>query len=509
MIRDTTIDSVLRTQALKIPSKVAIQTGEIAATFGDISHRAEHFARWLISVGIQPQDRVAIWLPNGVPWVIAHIGVSLAGAVSVPVSTRLVEREVQFILQHSESKVVVAATRFLNRDYAAEARNLMLTHPEVNIVAIDPTIGDLPGGPANVTTSYSRSLEPAVVMYTSGTTGFPKGCVLSHRSWTNNARLSAEVAGVTPDDVILCPSPFFHLFGSLTGLMGALSMGCTCVTFPTFGPLKCIQAIQSFNVTRMVAVPTMWLDLMKHVGPPNLPTLRGGVWGGADFPRAALERAMDDATYAWDLQAIYGMTEAPTLTQIRPSDGREQKVGAVGRPTPEVEVRIVDPITGQEVESGQEGEIWGRGYNRMVGYLKDPIATEARFAGEWIRSGDLGTRDSYGFLRVTGRLTDMILVGGANVYAREVEDVLLAAKGVSLAAVVGQKDERLGEVPIAWVVPSGGAALDAPTLLKHCQCNLAGFKIPREIFVVQEVPLTGSGKIHKALLKQRANLKGN
>jgi len=509
IIQETTIDSVLCDRARVTPSHVAIRCGDTSTTFAELAQRAEQFARWLIESGVEPGDRVAVWLPNGVPWVVVYIAVSLAGAVSVPVSTKLVEREVGYILDHSESKVVVVPKKFLGRDYVSEASRFALDHPEVTVLATDATNVDLPVGPPLVTPPGSQPADAGMIQYTSGTTGFPKGCVLSHRSWTNNARLSAEVADITPEDVILCPSPFFHLFGSLTGLMGALSVGAMFVTQPTVVPIECIRAIQKHSVTRLVAVPTVWLDLMQYAEPTDIPTVRGGVWGGASFPRTALERALSEAVYGWDLQCIYGMTEAPTLTQTRPGDPPEQKINSVGQPTPGVGLRIVSASTGHEVAVGEIGEIWARGYNRMIGYLKDPAATEARFAGEWIRSGDLGMIDQAGYLHVTGRLTDMILVGGANVYAREVEDVLLAIDGILMAAVVGRHDNRLGEVPIAWVVPRHGVAIDKLTLLDHCERNLAKFKVPRDVFIVPEMPLTGSGKIHKALLRQRANTKAD
>jgi len=505
VIRDSTIDAVLAERAATLGGHVAVRCGDVAVSYSDLAIRSEAFGRWLIEAGIQPGDRVALWLPNGIPWVVAHVAIAMAGGVCVPVSTRLVEREANYILTHSESKVVVVADRFLNRDYAAEACRLTEKLPDTFVLAIDLANGKLPSGAAHTRLPGSRPDDAAIIQYTSGTTGVPKGCILSHRAWTNNARLSPGVAGVSSDDVILCPSPFFHLFGSLTGLMGSLSVGASFVTVPTFDRDACIRAIRSLSVTRLVAVPTVWLDLMSATQPGDLPTVQGGVWGGAGFPRAALERAMDLDGYGWNLQAIYGMTEAPTLTQIRPDDPMEHKLDSVGRATPELEVRIVDLSTEEPMGQGGIGEIWAKGYNRMLGYLKDHAATDARFHGEWIRSGDLGTLDDQGFLRVVGRLTDMILVGGANVYTREVEDVLMELEGVLMAAVVGRDDPRLGEVPVAWIVPVADVQVDETVVVAHCKKNLAGYKVPREFYIVPKIPLTGSGKIHKALLRERAN----
>ncbi len=504
-VQDTTVESVLRAQASTRGDRIAVRVGALSITYASIVDRAERFAQWLIDTGVEPGDRVALWLPNGIPWVTAHVGIAMAGAVSVPVSTRLVEREVAHILTHSRSKVVVTSKQFLGRDYAAEAQAFAGELPAMRVVAIDPDRGDLPENPRRGSLPGCRPEDPAVVQYTSGTTGFPKGCVLSHRAWTNNARLSAEVAEVGSDDVVLCPSPFFHLFGSLTGLTGALSVGASLITMPTFDAAACVQAIRSFRATRLVAVPTMWLDLMNSAAPSAISSVRGGVWGGAGFPRTALEQAID--RFGWNLQAIYGMTEAPTVSQVRPGDDRTLKLESVGRASPHVELKIVDPGTGAEMPAGEPGEIWARGYNLMLGYLNDPAATAARMNGEWLRSGDLGTIDAAGSLRVVGRLTDMILVGGANVYPREVEDVLAAMDGVSLAAVVGRADDRLGEVPVAWVVPSGSEELSETVILNHCKRYLASYKDPRQVSIVRQIPLTGSGKVHKALLQEWANRK--
>jgi acyl-CoA synthetase (AMP-forming)/AMP-acid ligase II len=502
-IQDSTIGSIVLARAASDSARVAVRCGANAATYGEIARDAERFARWLIHHGIEPGDRVALWLPNSIAWVSGHIGIAMAGAVCVPVNTRLVRREVAYILSHSESRIVVAPTQFLNRDYAAEARALADQRPGMIVVAIDPQTGQLPEQPGRRPLPGGAPEHPAMVQYTSGTTGFPKGCVLSHRTWTNNAQLSAKVAGISNDDLILCPSPFFHLFGSLTGLMGALATGATFITMPTYNAAVCVQAIQCLRVTRIVAVPTMWLDLMSCARPEDVGTVWGGVWGGAGFPRGALERAMD--IYGWNLQAIYGMTEAPTLSQIRPDDPREQKLESVGRATPYVELRIVDPNSAADVQDGEVGEIWASGYNRMLGYLNDPVATDSRIQGHWLRSGDIGMLDAAGFLRVVGRLTDMIIVGGANVYAREVEDVLTTMTGVALAAVVGRSDPRLGEVPVAWIVPSGTVALDTSRVYDHCTQYLAGYKVPRKINIVSEIPLTASGKVHKARLREWAN----
>src|SRR6266540_2732160 len=245
VIRNSTIDSTVFDLALADRSQVVV-CGGVGRRFAEIAPRAERFAQWLVGAGVRAGDKVALWLPNGLPWVEAHVATAATGAVSVPISTRLTRREVDYIVKHSESKVLVAADRFLKRNYASEARELVSKRSDdgqsVTLVVVDPIRGELPGGLRSSGLPGSQPDDPAVVQYTSGTTGVPKGCLLSHRAWTNNARLSAEVAGLGGDDVILCPSPFFHLFGSLTGLMGALSVGASFITFPRFDARGCADA---------------------------------------------------------------------------------------------------------------------------------------------------------------------------------------------------------------------------------------------------------------------------
>jgi fatty-acyl-CoA synthase len=345
--------------------------------------------------------------------------------------------------------------------------------------------------------------DAAVIIYTSGTTGTPKGCMLSHRAWTNNARFSMQRAGIGEGATVFSPSPFFHLFGSLSGLMGAMSVGASFSTCDVFRADECATAIHDQGVVHLVAVPTVWLDLMATVDPGDLPSLSGGFWGGGPFPRPQLERALARDGFGWNMQAVYGMTEAPTLTQVAPEDPELAKLETVGRATAGVELRIVDPATQTVVDTLSKGEIQARGYNRMLGYLGKPEATAERFDGDWIRTGDVGYLDEHGFLRVTGRITDMIVTGGANVYAREVEDVLSGAPGVMLAVVVAADDERLGEVPVAWVQRVAGGSVDEQALAAHCRQRLAKYKVPRRFLIVDELPLTAGGKVHRAELRER------
>lgn len=510
-IRDTTIDSVVTEQAALRPERPAIECGGTSLTFGALDQAARGLGAWMVQRGIAPGDHVALWLPNGVAWVVAHVAAAHAGAVSVPISTRLTTAEAGYIVEHSDSRLLIVVAQFLERDYAPEATEILkgLDGTEVpELLVVDADSPHLPTSESPEPLG-SRADEPAVIQYTSGTTGQPKGCVLSHRAWTNNARLSAQLAGIDERDVVFSPSPFFHLFGSLTALMGSLSMGACLITTSTFRAKAAAELITSSAATHMVAVPTVWLDLMTPEFASCLATLRGGRWGGGAFPQRALERAIAPAGLGLRLDAIYGMTEAPTLTQTCAEDQLVSRLETVGRPTPGIELRILDPETGRDAPPGAIGEIAMRGYCRALGYLKNPEAMNERISGGWLRTGDLGTIDAHGFLRVTGRLTDMLISGGANIYAREVEDAILELDRVALAAVVPRADARLGEVPVAWVAMRPDDPDDPQAaIIDHCRARLAAYKVPREVFIVSELPLTASGKIHKAQLVEMTKQAG-
>ena len=388
-ILDTTIDSSF-TRSDLVGGRAVVRCGEAVTTYDEIATAAKGFAAWLVKEGVARHDRVALWLPNGIAWVMAHVGVAAAGAVCVPVSTKLTTREAAFILRHAEVAAVVTTAEFLGRRYAEEARGILeAAGRPTPIVVVDG--------------ARSQPDDGAMLIYTSGTTGVPKGCLLSHRAWTNNARLSAQAAQLEATDVVYTPSPFFHLFGSLTALMGAAGVGASFVTDRVFDVDLMRRQLADSRATWLVAVPTVWLDLMAATEPGRLGSLRGGLWGGAGFPRSALERAID--SFGLNLNPVYGMTEAPTVSQGWPDDDRDEKLATVGKPTPNVEVRIGDGSSGGETP----GEILVRGYQTMLGYYKDDAATAIRWSNGWFRTGDLGEIRPTGHLVAIGRITDMII----------------------------------------------------------------------------------------------------
>jgi acyl-CoA synthetase (AMP-forming)/AMP-acid ligase II len=501
-IVETTIDASFMRPAL-VDGRGGVRCGDAVATYDDVAIAAQGFAAWLASEGVRPQDRVALWLPNGLSWVVAHVGVAAAGAICVPVSTKLTTREASYILRHAEVAALVTVDQFLGRNYAGEARDILdAAGAGKPMAVVNGENGRLPSlsGPV---VSRSQPDDPAMLIYTSGTTGTPKGCLLSHRTWTNNARLSAESAQLTQSDVVYTPSPFFHLFGSLTALMGAVEVGASIITDRVFDVDVMLKRIVDGAVTRLVAVPTVWLDLMAAAPMRSLGGLHGGLWGGASFPAAALEKAID--SFGLNLNPVYGMTEAPTVSQGRPTDTRAEKLTTVGSPTPMVEVTIRSD--GSPGGTEMTGEILVRGYNTMLGYFKDEAATAARWRDGWFSTGDLGVVRPTGHLVTMGRITDMIISGGANIYAREIENVVVDIPGVAMAAAVAKDDQRLGEVPVVWVVLDHAVKLDSEAILTHCREQLASYKVPRQVNFVERLPLTASGKVHKAALRDMSNSK--
>lgn len=504
-VRDTTIASVVLEAGAACPNRVAVQCRGAVLTYGELVELAAEFAGFLSQAGVSRGGRVGLWLPNGLTWVVSHLATALVGGITVPINTRSTPEEAGFVMAHSRSSVIVAANDFLGRNYADEARDLGAQTP-----ATDPTVvgapwnsPELPAG-SRVLSPVCEPDDAAVVQYTSGTTGRPKGCMISHRAWTNNARISSSLAGVSAATSVFSPSPFFHLFGSLTALMGALSTHATLVTTPTFDAEETLALIDATGAAQMVAVPTVWLDLLSSGKAQQLHSLEGGVWGGGPFPTQALEAALSPDGAGWNLNAIYGMTEAPTLTQVRRDDPHSAKVATVGRATPGVELRIAEPQSDDVVPDGATGEVRARGYNRMIGYLDDEQSTSEKFSDGWIRTGDLGAVDEHGFLHIIGRITDMVVTGGANVYASEVEDVIHRMPEVALVAVVAQPDQRLGEVPVAYVTTHANARVSQEDITDFCTRHLAGYKVPRSVIILDEMPLTASGKIAKVRLKALA-----
>ncbi|MCK1348701.1 MULTISPECIES: class I adenylate-forming enzyme family protein [unclassified Bradyrhizobium] len=501
--RNTTIVSVLVERTDTTPNAIAIDAGADVLTFAQLTRASERFAYVLIERGVCPGDRVAIWLPNGTSWAIVQHAIALVGAECVLVSTRATAREAEYIFRNSGVRTVVAAASFMNRQYADEAAQLLSGDNRSSIISVGLLSHEIPEPLKRHSLTGCSADRPAVWAYTSGTTGVPKATPLTHRVWTNNAALTAATWGLSAEDRVYSPCPLFFAFGSMTAMMGAITSGASFHTSCVFSVPSALDRIRATRTTWFVGVPTMWTDLLDAIVPGELPYLRGGTWGGGSFPTHALAKAVDPDLHGLNMTAIYGMTEAPSIAVISGHDPIAKRLTSVGRAGPLIDLRIVDE-KGAEVPTGMIGQVVTRGYHTTAGYLDNEAETAKLYSGGWLQTGDLGSLDQDGYLSITGRLTDMILVGGSNVYAREVEDVILNLKGVQRAAVIGMPHKRLGEIPIAWI-QCETRTIDEEMVLTECRRQLANYKVPAKVHIVSAMPMTATGKINKAALKGMAS----
>lgn len=498
--RSTTIDSVLADRADKSPDAIAIDSGIEVLTFAQLNRASERFAHVLIESGISPGDRVAIWMPNSTTWAIVQLAIALVSAECVLVSTRATAREAEYIFRSAGVRLVVAAASFKDRRYADEAAQLLSKNNNGgSTIRVGLLSNEIPDALKRHSLIGAAADRPAVWVYTSGTTGLPKATPITHRVWTNNAALTAATWGLNAEDRVYSACPFFFAFGSMTAMMGAIACGASFHTSSSFCVPSALERMRATRATWFIGVPTMWIDLLDAFAPGELPDLRGGTWGGGPVPKNTLANAIDPDLYGLNMTAIYGMTEAPSIAVVSGQDPKVKRLVSVGRAGPLIELRIVDE-RGNAVPSGMVGQVITRGYHTTAGYLDNAAATAKLYSGDWLHTGDLGSVDSDGYLTISGRLTDMIIVGGSNVYAREIEDVILNLKGVKRVGVVGVPHDRLGEIPVAWV-QSEPCTIDETTVLAECRRQLAKYKVPAKVHIVSAIPMTATGKINKAALK--------
>jgi acyl-CoA synthetase (AMP-forming)/AMP-acid ligase II len=345
------------------------------------------------------------------------------------------------------------------------------------------------------------STAPAAMLYTSGTTGQPKGCLLSHRNFWFKAREYVALHGWTPDDRCLVAVPYFHIFGALGGITANVLAGSTQVLMETFEPEEAMRRIERDRVTIFSGVPTMFITILGHprFGQYDLRSLRTGTIGAAPVPVAMMRRILDrEHGLGMDATVVYGLTEATGATHFtRLGDPLDKRVATVGRVTSELEERLVDPATGRECAVGEEGEVCVKGPSLMLGYYKKPEATAEKIRDGWLHTGDMGARDADGYLRITGRLSDMIIVGGFNTYPAEIEDFYLRHPKVLDVSIVGVPDPVMGEVVMAFVIPKAGETVTPDEMRDFAKGQIANFKVPKHVEIVGEFPLTGSGKVQK------------
>ncbi len=486
------------------------------ATYRELWHEVGLAARGLLARGVRKGDRVGIWSPNRAEWVIAQFATARIGAILVTINPAYKPAELEYALTKAGVSVLLLARGVRQADYVAMVDEVSARCPELReALVIDDRWTELLADGERVDERELAAVEatldpedPINVQYTSGTTGLPKGATLSHRNIVNNGYFTARRLRYSEHDRVCVPVPFYHCFGMVVGNLACVTHGA-CIVAPgaAFDPLATLRAVEAERCTSLYGVPTMFIAELEEprFAELDLSSLRTGIMAGAPCPVEVMTKVrtlmhMDEVTIAC------GMTEtAPLSTQTAVDDDIDKQVSTVGRVHPHVEIKVVDPATGEAVPRGVAGEQCTRGYNVMLGYWDDEQATRAAIdADGWMHSGDLAVMDDDGYLKIVGRIKDMLIRGGENIYPREVEEFLLTVPGVSDAYVVGVPSERYGEEVMAWVKLRDGYALTPDALADACRGRIATYKIPRYWKLVDEFPMTVTGKVQKYRMREIA-----
>lgn len=492
-----------------------------ALTFAQLDQARLQAARALIAYGIEAGDRVAIWAQNCVEWVIAGLAVHSAGAIIVPVNTRMKGEEAGYVLKKSGAKLLFCPGSFLGQHYPTLLGSNRPENLKTVVVLRDAQHGDLgwqgflkraDGVKVEVVQQRSRALKPndtMDIMFTSGTTGQPKGVVTTHGQ---NLKIFAEFGQrleLCPEDRYLVVNPFFHVFGYKAGWLIGLLSGCAVLPHAVFDAAGVMRRVAAEKISVLPGPPTLFVGLLNEPERPkfDLSSLRATITGAAAVAPALVERIRAELGFKIVLTG-YGLTESCGVVSLcAKNDDAQTIVSTCGKPVPEIEVRCVDE-SGNAVPTGQSGEVVVRGYNVMQGYLDDPEATsEAIDAEGWLHTGDVGILDERGYLRITDRLKDMYIAGGFNCYPAEIERMMMAHPAIAQVAVVGVPDERLGEVGKAFVVLRPGTQLDGDVLIAWCRDKMANYKVPRYTEFVAALPTNPAGKVMKFQLRQASQSK--
>jgi fatty-acyl-CoA synthase len=486
---------------------------DVRLTYGELDAAIDAVASGLLRAGIAAGDRVGIWAPNCLEWVLVQYATAKVGAILVNVNPAYRSHELGYALRQSGVRLLFSASAFKSSDYGAMIdevasdldtleRRVFVDRDEWSEFA-DAAID------RDAIASRMASLsfdDPINIQYTSGTTGFPKGATLSHHNILNNGFFVTELLNLTEEDVTCLPVPFYHCFGMVMGNLGTLAHGgCVVIPAPSFDPAATLEAVAAEGVTSLYGVPTMFIAMLDHerFEEFDLSSLRTGIMAGSPCPIEVMRKVVD-RMHMSEVAICYGMTEtSPVSTQTRVDDPLERRVSTVGRVGPHVEVKVIDPESGLAVERGVAGELCTRGYSVMLGYWDDAERTaEAVDRAGWMHTGDLATMDDEGYLNIVGRSKDMVIRGGENVYPREIEEFLYTHEDVADVQVVGVPDERYGEELCAWVIVRPGASLDEDAVREYCRGRLAHFKVPRYVIFADEFPMTITGKVQKFKMRE-------
>jgi fatty-acyl-CoA synthase len=500
---EDTIGAALRRAVERFPHREALVVRDQAyrATYWQLWEQVDAAARALLARGVRTGDRVGIWAPNRHEWVVLQYATARIGAILVTINPAYQPAEVQYALDKAGVTLLVMAPG---------ARP-----PGVDVIELDVDwAAFLAAGAATTDAQLAereaslRADDPINIQFTSGTTGFPKGATLTHRNILNNAYFGGRMIAYSEHDRVCAPVPLYHTFGMVLGTLACVAHGA-CLVLPgaRFDAGAVLATVEAERCTSLYGVPTMFIAELAHPEFErfDLTSLRTGMMGGAPCPVDVMKRVRADM-HMEQVTIICGMTEtSPLSTQTAPDDPVQKRIATVGRVHPHVEVKIVDPVTGATVPRGTPGEQCTRGYSVMVGYWDDPDATAAAIDEDgWMHSGDLATMDDDGYVAIVGRIKDMIIRGGENIYPREIEELLHTVPGVADAHVIGVPSDHYGEEVMAWVKPAPGAVLTEADLVAACDGRLARYKVPRHWRIVDDFPMTVTGKVQKFRLREMA-----
>ncbi|MDT0452193.1 AMP-binding protein [Streptomyces hesseae] len=487
-------------------------------TYEEFGRAVEEVALGLLAKGVAKGDRVGIWAVNCPEWVMIQYATARIGAIMVNINPAYRVHELAYVLRQAGIGILVSSVEYKASDYRRMVEQVRGRCPALRDVVYidDPTWTGLVSlgrsvDPDRLTVREDRLSpdDPVNIQYTSGTTGFAKGATLSHRNILNNGYFVGEGLGYTEEDRIALPVPFYHCFGMVMGNLAATTHGaCVVIPAPTFDATATLHAVERERCTSLYGVPTMFI---AELGLPDFATydlgsLRTGIMAGSPCPEEVMRRVVTEMNMS-GVAICYGMTEtSPVSTQTRRDDDLERRTGTVGRALPHIEVKITDPADGSTVPRGEPGELCTRGYSVMLGYWDDPERTaEVVDAERWMHTGDLAVMDEDGYVRIVGRIKDMIIRGGENVYPREIEEFLYTHPKISDVQVIGVPDEKFGEEVMACVILRDPAdTLTRDELARYCRGRLAHYKVPRHLRLMDAFPMTVSGKVRKVELREEA-----
>jgi fatty-acyl-CoA synthase len=487
----------------------------IRHTYRQLAEQVDRLARGLLDLGLAKGDRVGMWSPNNAEWVYLQFAAAKVGVILVNINPAYQTEELRFALAQSGCRALVSATGFKTSDYAAMVDSVRGSLPDLQHVIFLGTpdwdalldAGDrIDAADLAARAALLTNLDAINIQYTSGTTGFPKGATLSHRNLLNNGQFLGEGFRYTAADRVCIPVPFYHCFGMVIGNLACLTHATTTVLpAPSFDALSTLQAIEAERCTSVLGVPTMFIAMLGHPDfhDFDLASLRTGMMAGSPCPTEVMKQCVDEM-HMHEVTIGYGMTEtSPVSTQTSPDDPLDKRVGSVGRVHPHVEIKVIDASNGATVARNEPGELCTKGYSVMLGYWNEPQMTaEAIDADGWMHSGDLAVMDDQGYVSIVGRIKDMIIRGGENIYPREVEEFLYTHPDIVDVQVVGVPDQKYGEELVVWVRLREGATMTRDELAAFCAGRIAHFKIPRYVHVTDDFPMTVTGKVQKYRMRQ-------